>query len=135
MSEKTFVIMNKLAGLSWYLSDEKAVIGRYTDPTDREKWVVEYLDDRRAYIKSKEDNLFVGFDGVPGEGVKIVVGGRHIAKIWDVTPDHPPDYKIRLHGTNWVIAFDANYFVGIPATLQEENFPEKINQVWVLSPP
>jgi hypothetical protein len=42
MSEKTFVIMNKLAGLSWYLSDEKAVIGRYTDPTDREKVRIAY---------------------------------------------------------------------------------------------
>lgn len=85
--------------------------------------------------------------------MKIIVGDRHIAKIWDVTPDNAPDFKydytvlnsylllsstsfdrIRLHGTDWVIAFNAHYFVGIPATLEEEKFPEKINQVWVLSP-
>jgi hypothetical protein len=85
--------------------------------------------------------------------VNIIVGDRHIAKIWDVKPDHTPDYKyddpilssypllsstsfdrIKLHGTKWVIAFDKDYFVGMPAILQEEKFPEKTNQVWVLIP-
>jgi hypothetical protein len=85
--------------------------------------------------------------------VKIIVGGRHIAKVWEVKPDSPPDYKyddpilspypllsstsfdrIKLDGTKWAIAFDKDYFVGMPAILQEGVFPEKINQVWVLSP-
>jgi hypothetical protein len=85
--------------------------------------------------------------------VNIIVGGRQIAKIWDVKPDNPPDCKyddpilssylllsstsfdrIKHHGTNWVIAFDTDPFVGMPATLQEEKFPEKVNQVWVLLP-
>lgn len=127
--------MNKLAGLSWYLSDHKSVIGKYADPSVREKWVVEYIDEHRAHIKSKADNLYVGFEGDPKEGVKIIVGGRHIAKVWEVKPDSPPDYKIKLDGTKWAIAFDKDYFVGMPAILQEGVFPEKINQVWVLSPP
>ena len=85
--------------------------------------------------------------------MKIIVGDRHIAKLWGVVPDNPPDYKyddpvlssylllsstsfdrIRLHGTDWVIAFNTNFHLGIPATLEKEHFPETINQVWVLSP-
>jgi hypothetical protein len=34
--------MNKLAGLSWYLSDHKSVIGKYADPSVREKVRIAY---------------------------------------------------------------------------------------------
>ena len=37
MSQKTFEIMNKLAGLSWSLADDQSVVGKYFDPSDREK--------------------------------------------------------------------------------------------------
>ena len=42
MSQKTFEIMNKLAGLSWSLADDKSVVGKYTDPSDREKVRIAY---------------------------------------------------------------------------------------------
>jgi hypothetical protein len=42
MSEKTFIIMNRLVGLSWYLSDDKSVIGKYPNPSAREKVRIAY---------------------------------------------------------------------------------------------
>ena len=42
MSEKTFEIMNKLAGLCWSVEDDKSIVGKYFDPSDREKVRIVY---------------------------------------------------------------------------------------------
>lgn len=137
MSSISYKIMNKLAGLSMYLSsDNKSIVGEYTESVDnRENWTVErtHVGSVTARIKSKQNGLYVGYEGSPGQGVKIIVGADQVNKLWDIDPDSPPDYKIKVHGTHWVIAFDKNYYPGIPATLEWENIPEEINQVWDFS--
>lgn len=98
-----------------------------------------------------ETGLYLGYEGSPGQGVKIIVGADQSAKLWDIEPDNLPDYKyddtvlslyrlsstsfdrIRVHGTRWLIAFDKNYYPGIPTTLEWEKIPEEINQVWDFS--
>jgi hypothetical protein len=46
-----------------------------------------------ARIKSKQNGLYVGYEGSPGQGVKIIVGADQVNKLWDIDPDSPPDYK------------------------------------------
>jgi hypothetical protein len=47
-----------------------------------------------VYIKSKENDLYIGFEGDPLRGVKLIVGKRNIAKVWNIRqdPGHPLNY-------------------------------------------
>jgi hypothetical protein len=103
MSSTSYKIMNKLVGLTMYLSNvNKSVIGEYTDSmiTARmcashvpstasasvlrlfewtKEWTVErtYAGSVTGRIKSNQNGLYVGYEGSPGQGVKAIVGADH----------------------------------------------------------
>ncbi|KAF8261308.1 hypothetical protein EI94DRAFT_1810448 [Lactarius quietus] len=128
-------ITNRLAGLAIELVEDNKIIGEYIDPGPSQTWIVKRTQGDKVHIVSKEDGKLVGFEGEPKEGVQIIARNtREAPKVWHIKPaaeDSPPNYKIRLHGTPWVIAFTRdNLQPGTPAILQREKVPEDISQVW-----
>ncbi|KAF8273959.1 hypothetical protein EI94DRAFT_1794599 [Lactarius quietus] len=119
-------------GSSTLQSDNKSLIGEYVEYVDRESWILEFVPGG-AHIKSKANGLYVGFEGDAKEGVKVIVGNHSIAKVWDIKPDHPPDYKVKLHDSPFVLEFPKNNLhPGTNAQLGRDH-GEETNQIWVIT--
>jgi len=142
-SRKPYRIMNRLAGLAIYLSEEdnRSLIGEYVEPVDRQTWIPVIVPSAGAdgvFIKSKETGEYIGFEGDPKVGVKVIAGDRSIAKLWviQVKPSDP-DYKIKLHhDPSYVIEFPmTNLQPGTHARLARDQHQEDghLNQVWVFT--
>jgi len=136
LAGKPHRILNKLAGLALFLSRDshKDIIGEYVEPGSREAWIIDHLPEGGAHIRSEANGQFVGFDGPPKDGVHLIVSNT--PKVWNILPDHSPDYKIKLHNTDFVISFTAhNIHPGMPAILEKNKAHDDKNQVWVITPP
>lgn len=112
------------------------------------------MDNGGAYIKSKandsEQPVYIGFSGIPLEGVKLIAGPRENARIWDIQPDVPPSNKychyilslflslisfdrIRLQGTPFMMEFPRNNLdPGTHAQLGLPILDGSDNQTWIV---
>ena len=60
MSQKTFEIMNKLAGLCWSVTDDMLIVGQYFDPSDREKVRIAYPRALDSFCTAMHSQYFSG---------------------------------------------------------------------------
>jgi hypothetical protein len=135
-----YLIRNKLAsGLYLTLSqgDQKSIIGEDegSGTAESQTWIIEFISEGLAVIKSQENNLYIGFEGEPEEGKKLIVGKRdHIARFWLIEPEWAGSayYQIRLHiNPSLVMEFpSANPEPGTHARLGRKHL-QGDNQVWV----
>jgi hypothetical protein len=77
-------------------------------------------------IKSKANGLYIGFEGDPEEGKKLVVVERDIAKVWDLFLDSMTAYKYKqsvlcLYPPLSSISFDR---IGLHDTTFTMEFPK-----------
>ena len=57
------------------------------------QWIVEYQDNGDALIKSEATGLYIGFNGIPIAGAKLIVVSREDARVWEIIPDDTPEYQ------------------------------------------
>ena len=57
------------------------------------QWIVEYQENGGAFIKSEATGLYIGFNGIPIAGEKLIVVSREDARVWDIVPDDTPEYQ------------------------------------------
>ena len=57
------------------------------------QWIVEYQENGGALIKSEATGLYIGFNGIPIAGAKLIVVSRDDASVWDIVPDDTPEYQ------------------------------------------
>ena len=57
------------------------------------QWIVEYQENGGALIKSEATGLYIGFNGIPIAGAKLIVVSRDDANVWDIVPDDTPEYQ------------------------------------------
>ncbi|KAN0132285.1 hypothetical protein V8E53_009885 [Lactarius tabidus] len=97
---------------------------------DRQTWILE-AKGGAFLIKSKANGLYIGFEGDPEEGKKLVVVDRDIAKGWDLFLDSMTAYKIGLHDTTFMIEFPkSNGHPVIHAQLGRDLLGAT-NQMWI----
>jgi len=75
--------MIREAGLALQLSSDgqNFIVGEYIKPIDAQTWFVERVDNG-FLVKSKAIGQYIGFELSREEGLRLIVGGRGIAKVW-----------------------------------------------------